>query len=150
MTALAIHPPGSAGAIVRQLFHHAWPILIAQLLSMAMMIADTLIAGRYGTLDLAGVAIGSSFYISVVMLLGGILQAVAPTVAHHVGAGRHAEIGPALQQGFWLAAMLALGIVAVYALAPRVAADEDGGLLAEWRQDIDRGRLWLHDRIIGE
>ena len=70
MTALAIYPPGSAGAIVRQLFHHAWPILIAQLLSMAMMIADTLIAGRYGTLDLAGVAIGSSFYISVVMLLG--------------------------------------------------------------------------------
>jgi MATE family multidrug resistance protein len=102
---------------VRQLFHHAWPILIAQLLSMAMMIADTLIAGRYGTLDLAGVAIGSSFYISVVMLLGGILQAVAPTVAHHVGAGRHEEIGPALQQGFWLAAMLALPGVAVL-LAP--------------------------------
>lgn len=117
MTALAVHPPGSAGAIVRQLFHHAWPILIAQLLSMAMMIADTLIAGRYGTLDLAGVAIGSSFYISVVMLLGGVLQAVAPTVAHHVGAGRNNEIGPALQQGFWLAAMLALPGVAVL-LAP--------------------------------
>ena len=50
-------PHASAGAIVRQLFHHAWPILVAQLLSMAMMIADTLIAGRYGTLDLAGVAI---------------------------------------------------------------------------------------------
>ena len=76
LTALAIHPPGSAAPSWRQLFHHAWPILIAQLLSMAMMIADTLIAGRYGTLDLAGVAIGSSFYISVVMLLGGILQAV--------------------------------------------------------------------------
>jgi len=117
LTALAIRPPGSAGAIVRQLFHHAWPILVAQLLSMAMMIADTLIAGRYGTLDLAGVAIGSSFYISVVMLLGGILQAVAPTVAHHVGAGRNKEIGPALQQGFWLAAMLALPGVAVL-LAP--------------------------------
>ncbi|MDD3328964.1 MAG: MATE family efflux transporter [Zoogloea sp.] len=113
MTTLAIHPPGSAGAIVRQLFHHAWPILIAQLLSMAMMIADTLIAGRYGTLDLAGVAIGSSFYISVVMLLGGVLQAVAPTVAHHVGAGRNEEIGPALQQGFWLAGMLALPGVAM-------------------------------------
>ena len=92
---------------MRQLFHHAWPILIAQLLSMAMMIADTLIAGRYGTLDLAGVAIGSSFYISVVMLMVGILQAVAPTVAHHVGAGRRDEIGPSVQQGFWLALGLA-------------------------------------------
>ena len=125
MTTLAIHPPGSAGAIVRQLFHHAWPILIAQLLSMAMMIADTLIAGRYGTLDLAGVAIGSSFYISVVMLLGGILQAVAPTVAHHVGAGRTGEIGPALQQGFWLAAMLALpGVAVLLAPGPLLALAE--------------------------
>ena len=61
-----------------------------------------------------------------------------------------AKRGSGYASGFGLAAMLALGIVAVYALAPRVAADEDGGLLAEWRQDIDRGRLWLHDRIIGE
>ena len=118
-------PHASAGAIVRQLFHHAWPILVAQLLSMAMMIADTLIAGRYGTLDLAGVAIGSSFYISVVMLLGGILQAVAPTVAHHVGAGRTGEIGPALQQGFWLAAMLALpGVAVLLAPGPLLALAE--------------------------
>ncbi|WP_181870329.1 zinc-ribbon domain-containing protein [Paracoccus lutimaris] len=61
-----------------------------------------------------------------------------------------AKRGSGYASGFGLAAMLALGIVAVYALAPRVAADEDGGLLAEWRQEIDRGRLWLHDRIIGE
>lgn len=51
--------------------------------------------------------------------------------------------------GFGLAAMLALGVVAVYALAPRVSADGAGALLVEWRQDLDRGRLWLHDRIIG-
>lgn len=115
-------PTTSAGAIVRQLVHHAWPILVAQLLSMAMMVADTLIAGHYGSLDLAGVAIGSSFYVSVVMLLGGILQAVAPTVAHHVGAGRHGEIGPALQQGFWMAAMLALpGIALLLAPVPLLA-----------------------------
>ena len=47
---------------------------------MTMMVADTVIAGRYGTADLAGVAIGSSYYISVVMLLTGTLQAVAPEV----------------------------------------------------------------------
>ena len=61
-----------------------------------------------------------------------------------------AKRGSGYASGFGLAAMLALGLVAVYALAPRVTADEDGGLLAEWRQEIDRGRLWLHDRIIGE
>jgi MATE family multidrug resistance protein len=75
---------------------------------MSMMVADTVIAGRYGTLDLAAVAVGNGLYISVVMLLVGILQAVAPTVAHHFGAGRSEAIGPALQQGFWLALMLAV------------------------------------------
>ncbi len=75
---------------------------------MSMMIADTLIASRYGTADLAAVAVGSGFYVSVVMLLVGILQAVAPTVAQHFGAGRMQAIGPALQQGIWLALMLAV------------------------------------------
>lgn len=75
---------------------------------MGMMVADTLIAGRYGTQALAAVAVGSGIYISVLMLLVGVLQAVAPTVAHHYGAGRKAEIGPALQQGFWLALGLCL------------------------------------------
>ena len=87
----------SAGVIARQLLHHAWPVLVAQVLSMSMMIADTLIASRYGTTDLAAVAIGSSFYVSVVMLLVGILQAVAPTIAQHFGANRVHAIGPALQ-----------------------------------------------------
>lgn len=99
---------GSRAGIARQLLHQAWPVLVAQVLSMGMMIADTIITGHYGTADLAGVAIGSSFYISALMLLSGTLQAVAPTVAHHVGAGRQAEIAPALQQGFWLALLLTI------------------------------------------
>lgn len=52
--------------------------------------------------------------------------------------------------GFGLAAMLALGLVAVYALAPQIPADRGGATLAEWRQGIDRGRLWLSDRILGD
>lgn len=52
--------------------------------------------------------------------------------------------------GFGLAAMLALGLIAVYALAPQIPADRGGATLAEWRQGIDRGRLWLHDRILGD
>ncbi len=105
--------PDSPLVIARRLVHHAWPVLVAQLLSMSMMIADTIIAGRYGTLDLAAVAVGNGVYVSVVMLLVGVLQAVAPTVAHHFGAGHDDAIGPALQQGFWLALMLALPGIAL-------------------------------------
>ncbi|WP_018991978.1 MATE family efflux transporter [Aromatoleum toluclasticum] len=104
--------PTSPSTIARQLLHHAWPVLVAQILSMSMMIADTVIVGRYSTVDLAAIAVGSGVYISIVMLVVGVLQAVAPTVAHHFGAGRTDRIGPALQQGFWLALMLAVpGIV---------------------------------------
>lgn len=45
--------------------------------------------------------------------------------------------------GFGLAAMLALGLLAFYTLAPRI---EPGSAISEWRQDLDQGRLWLHDR----
>jgi MATE family multidrug resistance protein len=110
-----VSAPDSPLVIARRLLHHAWPVLVAQLLSMSMIIADTVIVGRYGTLDLAAVAVGGGVYLSVTMLLVGVLQAVAPTVAHHFGAGRHDEIGPALQQGFWLALMLALPGIALLA-----------------------------------
>ena len=38
--------PTGTRAIVGQLLHLAWPILIAQLLSMTMMVADTVIARK--------------------------------------------------------------------------------------------------------
>jgi MATE family multidrug resistance protein len=98
----------TSASIARQLVSQAWPNLVAQLLAVGMMVADTIITGHYSTADLAGVAIGSSFYVSVIMLLTGTMQAVAPTVAHHVGARRDEAVAGALQQGFWLASALAV------------------------------------------
>ncbi len=92
----------------RAIVSHAWPILIAQLASMGMMVIDTVLLGHHGTIDLAAVAVGGGIYIAVVFALVGILQAIAPTVAHHVGAGRHAEVAGALQQTVWLALALSL------------------------------------------
>lgn len=51
--------------------------------------------------------------------------------------------------GFGLAAMLALALVASYALAPRVEPGATAAPLAEWRQSMDRARLWLHDLVRG-
>ncbi|MDQ5879476.1 MAG: multidrug resistance protein family [Pseudomonadota bacterium] len=92
----------------RAIAAHAWPILIAQLASMGMMVIDTVLLGHYGTVDLAAVAVGGGIYIAVVFALVGILQAVAPTVAHHVGAKRESEVAGALQQTVWLALALSL------------------------------------------
>ena len=103
--------PSAEPSLARRILQLAWPVLIAQLSSMTQMVSDTVLTGRYGTEDLAAVAVGSGIYIAIAMLMVGILQAVAPTVAHHVGAGRHEAIGPDLQQGFWLALLLTVPAV---------------------------------------
>ncbi|MCB4360801.1 MATE family efflux transporter [Quatrionicoccus australiensis] len=95
-------------AAVRGLLAHAFPILIAQLSSIGMMVVDTAVLGHVSPLDLAAVAIGGGIHISVVFALVGILQAVAPLVAHLHGARRDGEVAGVLQQGFWLALLLSV------------------------------------------
>lgn len=100
-----MHAPASQ---TRQIIGHAWPILVAQLASMGMMVIDTVLLGHHSTVDLAAVAVGGGIYIAVVFALVGILQAVAPIVTHHVGARRHGEIAGTLQQAVWLGLLLAV------------------------------------------
>lgn len=95
-------------AAAQGLIAHAFPILIAQLASIGMMVVDTVVLGHFNSIDLAAVAIGGGIQISVVFALVGVLQAVAPVVAHLHGARRDDEVANVLQQGFWLAVLLAL------------------------------------------
>lgn len=92
----------------RGLLAHAFPILIAQLSSIGMMVIDTAVLGHVSAADLAAVAIGGGIQVSVVFALAGILQAVAPVVAQLHGAKRDGEVAGVLQQGFWLAVALAV------------------------------------------
>ncbi len=100
--------PAMFRAAVRGLVAHAFPILIAQLASIGMMVVDTAVLGHVSSVDLAAVAIGGGIQISVVFALVGVLQAVAPVVAHLHGARRDNEVANVLQQGFWLAVLLAV------------------------------------------
>lgn len=95
-------------AALRGLLAHAFPILVAQLSSIGMMVVDTAVLGHVSPEDLAAVAIGGGIHISVVFALVGILQAVAPLVAHLHGARRDGEVAGILQQGFWLAMLLSV------------------------------------------
>ena len=101
--------------LVHDLVRLGWPVLVAQLAVMANSVIDTIMAGRYGTLALATVGIGSSIYFSVFVALMGVLLALTPIGAQLYGAGRHAEIGEELRQSAWLAAALALISLALFA-----------------------------------
>ena len=114
---------------------HAWPMLVAQLASMGMMVIDTLLLGHYGTEDLAAVAIGSGIYVAVILALAGVVQAVAPTVAHLKGGSRDSEMAAALHQGFWLALLLSVpGILCLLYPDPLLALSHiEAGVEAKTR-----------------
>ncbi|MDR1462256.1 MAG: MATE family efflux transporter [Azoarcus sp.] len=94
--------------LARSILKNAWPVLVAQSISIGMMVVDTLIVGRYSTQHLAAVAVGSGLYATLAMSLGGVLQALAPIVGQHYGAGERESIGSDMRQGLWLAVLLTI------------------------------------------
>ena len=94
--------------IARAVARLAWPVLVAQQAVIASGVLDTVMAGRYGAVDLAAVGIGASVYFSIFIGLLGVLQALSPVAAQLFGARRYSEIGEATRQTAWMAAGLAV------------------------------------------
>ena len=108
--------PAQAGLFSEftRLFRLAIPLMGAQLAQMGMGVTDVVMAGRYGSADLAGVALGGSIMWPLMMLAMGVVQAITPTVSQLNGAKRYREIGTVVRQGLWMAA--GAGIVVALAL----------------------------------
>ena len=116
----------------------------AQLFQMGMNITDVIMAGRYSSVDLAGVALGSSVMWPVVILMMGLIQAVTPTVAQLNGAKDYTEIGEMIRQGLWMALIGGLlGSLVLFNIAPLYGlADVDPAAAAvsiEYLNMIARG-----------
>jgi MATE family multidrug resistance protein len=86
----------------------AWPIIIAQLAQMGTGVVDTIMAGRYGAMDLAAIAIGYNIWLPLFLLTLGIMLATSVLVAQDFGAGRLQNIRDTLPQALWLALLLGL------------------------------------------
>lgn len=63
------------------------PLFMGQLAATSMGVADTLMAGAAGTLELSGVAIGSSVFWPAELFVVGMALAIHPLIANLVGAG---------------------------------------------------------------
>ncbi len=85
------------------------PILITQLSMYAMNFFDTVMSGKTGAVELAGVAIGSSLWVPISTGINGILMAISPIVAQMIGAKDEKNITETVRQGISLA--IGLGIV---------------------------------------
>ncbi|WP_198341882.1 MATE family efflux transporter [Oceanisphaera avium] len=90
------------------------PILVAQMAQTLMSFVDTLMAGQVSATDLAAVAVATSFWLPLILLVQGVIMALTPIISQLNGARRESEIASAVHQGFWLTllvtvpAMLAL------------------------------------------
>lgn len=89
------------------------PILITQLGMFSMVFFNTILSGKYSSVDLAGVAIGASIWNPVFTGLSGILLAVSPIVAQHYGEREHKQISSALAHGIYLAVFIALTVLII-------------------------------------
>jgi MATE family multidrug resistance protein len=85
------------------------PILLSQLSQAAYGVLDTIMAGQVSPLDLAGVAMGSSVWLPLLLLISGTLMATTPLVAEAWGAGKRESIPPIVHQALWLGLLIGLG-----------------------------------------
>ena len=89
------------------------PILVTQVAIYLISFFDILMSSRYGTADLAGVSIGSSIWMPIYIGLSGILLAITPIVSQLVGAKKELDAKKAVQQGIYVAILLAVLIFSV-------------------------------------
>ncbi|TWT00976.1 MATE family efflux transporter [Planomicrobium sp. CPCC 101079] len=87
-----------------------FPILVTQVAMYLVTFFDIYMTARYGTDDLAGVSIGSSFWVPVYIGLAGILMSITPIVAQLMGAKKKEQVKDTVQQGIYLAVLLAIAV----------------------------------------
>lgn len=92
------------------------PILITQVSMYLMNFFDTVMSGRAGAIDLAGVAIGSSLWVPIFTGINGVLIAITPIIAQLIGAKEDDDIPRKVHQGIYLSIALAIIILAIGSL----------------------------------
>ena len=92
----------------------ALPLILAQVAQASMSFVDTLMVGRLGSEQLAGIALGTTLFFLVYSLLSGVMFAVNPSVAQAVGAGKPEQASLAVRQGLWLGTLLFIPALLVY------------------------------------
>lgn len=78
------------------------PILVTQVAIYLISFFDILMSSRYGTVDLAGVSIGSSIWMPIYTGLSGILLAITPIVSQLVGAKKEMDAKRQSSKAFML------------------------------------------------
>ncbi len=88
----------------------AWPLLIGQIATVGMGVADVAMTGHVSATELAGVSLGASVWSIILVTVMGVMMAINSVVAHETGAAAHARVPHVVRQSLWKG--LAVGLVA--------------------------------------
>lgn len=92
----------------RPLLVLALPLLGAHLAQTGMGVVDTLMAGRLSAVDLAAVAVGTSVFAPIMLLIFGTLLGTTPLVAQAAGARQTMHLAGTVHQATWVSLTMIL------------------------------------------
>lgn len=88
---------------MRELLSLALPMMIGQVATLAIGVADTVMSGRASKADLAAVGLGSSVFSTVFITLLGVMAVLNPIIAQLHGSGKKGKWANAVGKDFGLA-----------------------------------------------
>ena len=90
------------------------PVFLGQIAQLGMSFVDTVVAGRYAAVDMAAVAVATSFWVPGTMFGLGLLMALTPLVAQAQGAGKPEESTQLFRQGIWMGLAIAIFLMLLF------------------------------------
>jgi MATE family multidrug resistance protein len=101
-------------AEARELLKLAGPLALTQLAQMAISVTDTLMLGRFSKEALAGAVLGNTLFFFTWIFGSGPTAAVAPLIAHVLGADPNdvRNVRLVTRMGFWAVLILSVPLVA--------------------------------------
>ncbi|MGI4719946.1 MAG: MATE family efflux transporter [Janthinobacterium lividum] len=146
MTAVTSSAPAASPVRheIATLWRLSWPMLVGQLATVGMGVADVAMTGHVSAEELAAVSLGTSVWSIVLVTVMGTMMAINTVVAHEIGAARHDQVPHSVRQALWkgllvgLAAMLFANLCTL--LFDHVGLD---------KAVADRASLFLHVISIG-
>ena len=86
---------------IKALWRLSWPMLVGQLATVGMGVADVAMTGHVSAEELAAVSLGAAVWSIVLVTVMGVMMAINTVVAHEMGAGNYHLIPHSVRQSLW-------------------------------------------------
>lgn len=143
-TVSATQSPTPVRTEIATLWRLSWPMLVGQLATVGMGVADVAMTGHVSAAELAAVSLGTSVWSIILVTVMGVMMAVNSVVSHEMGAGRYDKISHSVRESLWMG--LIVGIAGCLAANACALLFDHIGL----EQAVaDRAKTFLHIISLG-